>query len=248
MRGLPIGECEKVFDGFPKMGRMGFGEENRGVSGESSSVITRFLRHRAYLREQEKAREMRLLWWKEQIANQPNAAPFAVWDAWWQQQTDRGSSLHPTLEWRGRPDPVWLVLGKNSVLERDVTVWIAPEAEAEPTIGLGERVYIGRNTYLGAYLPVTIGANSIIGAYSYLISGNHRYERRDVPIRDQGFTGAAIVLEEDVWLGTHVVVLPGVRIGRGAIIAAGSIVNKNIPEYQIWGGTPARFLKERPGV
>jgi acetyltransferase-like isoleucine patch superfamily enzyme len=61
----------------------------------------------------------------------------------------------------------------------------------------------------------------------------------------QGFVGAPIVLEADVWLGTHVVVLPGVTIGRGAIVAAGSVVNRDVPAHEIWGGAPARFLKRR---
>jgi acetyltransferase-like isoleucine patch superfamily enzyme len=52
-------------------------------------------------------------------------------------------------------------------------------------------------------------------------------------------------LEEDVWLGCHVVVLMGVKIGRGAVVAAGAIVNKNIPSYEIWGGVPAKKIGER---
>ncbi|MBV8731891.1 MAG: acyltransferase [Acidobacteriia bacterium] len=105
---------------------------------------------------------------------------------------------------------------------------------------------MGRHTYLGVYLPISIGDHTIIGAYSYIISANHCFESREIPIQDQGFQGAPITIGEDVWIGTHVVILPGVTIGKGAIIAAGSIVNRNVPAYQIWGGVPARFIKERP--
>ncbi|MUG94040.1 acyltransferase [Scytonema sp. UIC 10036] len=108
------------------------------------------------------------------------------------------------------------------------------------------RAYIGRNTFIGVFHPITIGEASQIGAYSYLISANHCYERRDIPIIEQGFVGAEIVIEDDVWLGTHVVVLPGVTIGQGAIVAAGSVVTKDIPPYQVWGGVPAKFIKHRP--
>ena len=60
-------------------------------------------------------------------------------------------------------------------------------------------------------------------------------------MREQvGGTEAAIVLDRDVWLGANVVVLKGVTIGRGAIIAAGAVVNQNVPEFEIWGGVPAR--------
>ncbi|MBP5973266.1 acyltransferase [Brasilonema sp. CT11] len=106
--------------------------------------------------------------------------------------------------------------------------------------------YIGRNTFIGVFQPITIGEDVLIGAYSYIISGNHCYERRDIPIGAQGFVGAPIVIEDGAWLGTHVVVLPGVTIGKGAIVAAGSVVTKSIPAYEVWGGVPAKFIKNRP--
>lgn len=131
-------------------------------------------------------------------------------------------------------------------MESDVQIWIASDEGAEPKLDIKNRVFIGRNTFIGVFKPISIGDNTIIGAYSYIISANHCYESREVPIRDQGFTGAPIVIEDDVWLGTHVVVLPGVTIGKGAIIAAGAVVNKDVPSYEIWGGIPAKFIKLRP--
>ena len=166
---------------------------------------------------------------------------------WLDAHRQNKTAIHPSLEFAGRELPLDAAqIGPGSVIERDVTIWRSYEAEAEPTLRLGENAFIGRNTYIGLYQPITIGSNAMIGAYCYLISANHRYERRDAPIREQGYTGAPIFIEEDVWLGTHVVVLPGVTIGKGAIIAAGSIVNKNVPAYEIWGGVPAVFLKSRP--
>ena len=138
-------------------------------------------------------------------------------------------------------------IGANCEIEQNATLWIAEgEAGAAPRLELGDRVFVGRNAYLGVYQPIHIGNSTIIGAYCYIISANHKFERRDVPIRDQGYGGSPIVIEEDVWIGTHVVVLPGVTIGKGAIIAAGSIVNKSVPPYAIWGGVPARAIKQRP--
>ena len=158
----------------------------------------------------------------------------------------QGINVHPSTEFTGQLPFDRLKISHGAALEREVTVWFSPDTGAEPVLELKERAFVGRNTYLGVYQPISIGANTIIGAYCYLISGNHRYDRRDIPIRDQGFTGAAIVIEHDVWIGTHVVVLPGITIGEGAIVAAGSIVSKNIPAYEIWGGVPAKFLKQRP--
>jgi acetyltransferase-like isoleucine patch superfamily enzyme len=56
------------------------------------------------------------------------------------------------------------------------------------------------------------------------------------------YTGKAIIIEDGVWIGTHVVILPSVTIGEGAIIAAHSLVNKDIPPYEIWGGVPSNLL------
>ncbi|MEP1334551.1 MAG: DapH/DapD/GlmU-related protein [Lentilitoribacter sp.] len=56
---------------------------------------------------------------------------------------------------------------------------------------------------------------------------------------------APIVIEDDVWLGARVTVLPGISIAQGAIIAAGSVVTKPVPAYEIWGGVPARKLGQR---
>ena len=130
---------------------------------------------------------------------------------------------------------------------RDVTIWLSHESNAKPKLTLGKRVFVTRNCYLGVFQPITIGDDTQIGAFSYIISANHCFDRRDIPIRDQGFTGSPIVIGSDVWIGTHVVILPGVMIGNGAIIGAGSVVTKDVPAYQIWGGMPAKFLKERPG-
>lgn len=175
----------------------------------------------------------------------PAPAPAEVWV---RGLAANGSSVHPSLEFIGDPAGFTCVsIGAEVGIERDVTVWVATEAGAAPRLTIGDRAFVGRSVYLGVYQPISIGSSSLIGAYSYLISANHSFARRDVPIRDQGFVGAPITIEDDVWLGTHVVVLPGVHIGRGAIVAAGSIVNRDIPPFQIWGGAPARFIKERPG-
>jgi acetyltransferase-like isoleucine patch superfamily enzyme len=158
-----------------------------------------------------------------------------------------GATIHPSLEFKGRPwSQETLFISSGCEIEKNVFIWLAEEDSAEPRLKLGKRVFIGTHTYLGVYCPITFGDNAIVGAYSYIISANHRFDSREIPIRDQGYTGAPIYIGEDVWIGTHVVILPGVTIGKGAIVAAGSIVNRSIPEYEIWGGAPVRFLKARP--
>ena len=163
------------------------------------------------------------------------------------QATKLPADIDCSITVTGRKDYAdYIKMGQFGRIEKGVSIWISTDKGAEPVLTLGTRTFIGQHTVIGTFQPISIGSNTMIGAYSYVISANHRYERRDIPIGEQGFSGAPIVIEDDVWLGTHVVVLPGVTIGKGAIVAAGSIVNKSIPAYQIWGGAPARFIKERP--
>lgn len=54
-----------------------------------------------------------------------------------------------------------------------------------------------------------------------------------------------VVIGNDVWIGSRVTILPGVHIGDGAVIGAGAVVTKNVPEYEVWGGNPAKYLKSR---
>ncbi len=172
---------------------------------------------------------------------------FSPFQIWLHQQKSSGCFIDQRIDFTGRSDGyTWVRIHPGAALERDITIWISPDTGAQPELILGEKVFIGRNTYLGVYKPVHIGNCVLIGAYCYLISANHNIERRDIPIRDQGFTGAPIVIEDDAWLGIHVVVLPGVTIGRGAVIGAGSVVTCDIPAWEIWGGIPARFIKSRP--
>ncbi len=167
---------------------------------------------------------------------------------WWcRAQAGQNVAVHSSIEFTGVSQPYDLIIiGAGSKIERDTTIWFSPNHGANPHLSIGNQVFIGRNVYLGVYQPIIIGSSALIGAYSYIISANHCYDSRAVPIINQGFIGLPIVIGDDVWIGTHVVVLPGVTIGTGAIVAASSVVNRDIPPYEIWGGTPARFLKMRP--
>jgi|GEM_PF-541928 len=162
-------------------------------------------------------------------------------------QEKNGIKIHSSIELIGRKSPFyWIELDRNCDFQRDLTIWIAEFEEAKPKLIIKEGVYIGRNTFISVYYPVTIGKEVLIGAYSYLVSANHNYSKRELPIWTQGFVGSPIVIEDRVWLGAHVIVLPGVRIGEGAIIGAGSVVIKNVPAYEVWAGVPAKFIKKRP--
>jgi len=117
-----------------------------------------------------------------------------------------------------------------------------------------ERVYIGDNTEIGLRCilwggketsTLKIGKNVMIGPSVKLIAFDHGMKISDIPMIDQTSNDKDIVIGDDVWIGANVVVTAGCKIGNGAVVAAGSIVTKDIPENVICGGIPAKILKNR---
>jgi len=116
-------------------------------------------------------------------------------------------------------------------------------------IELGERANIGFNAEVFSSTNVLVGPDTLISAYCYVVGGgNYDPDRTDVPInrslREDHAKG--IVLEGNIWVGTHSVLRDGVTIGAGTVVAAGSVVNDPMPGWSIVGGTPAKVLRKRP--
>lgn len=111
-------------------------------------------------------------------------------------------------------------------------------------IKLGNGSGIGANCSIPS--GVSIGENVMMGIDILMFTNEHRHDDITVPMGAQGRTPVEpIVIEDDVWIGSRSLIMKGVHIGHGAIIAAGSVVTKDVPAYEIWGGNPARFLKSR---
>jgi serine acetyltransferase len=122
----------------------------------------------------------------------------------------------------------------------------APEPMPSRLI-IGPRVTINEfNNIRVSGGDIFIGEGCLISQYVSLIGSNHSIAAGQF-IRDQPWdmTRRSIVIEEDVWLGAHTVVLPGVRIGRGSIVAAGAVVTSDVPACSIVGGVPARVIGRR---
>lgn len=108
---------------------------------------------------------------------------------------------------------------------------------------LGSGCRINENVHLE---KVTIGNDVLIAPHVAILSRMHEFSRLDIPMSLQGYQEEKLVtIGDDVWLGRNVVVMPGVTIGNGAIVAAGAIVTKDIPEYAIAAGVPAKVIKFR---
>lgn len=115
-------------------------------------------------------------------------------------------------------------------------------------IVIGENCYLNPHCVLYSGNGIQLGNDVLLAPGVVIAPTNHAIARRDVPIRLQGFmpSRGGVVIEDDVWIGANSVLIDGVHIGKGAVVAAGSVVNSPIPAYEIWGGVPARKLKDRP--
>ena len=160
--------------------------------------------------------------------------------------------------------PHKIYLGDNIVVD-DNCVLDAKGVENKG-IFIGNSVFIGRNTLVyckdgDIYIKdnstisfncdifsgnfVELGNNVQIAAYTFLNGGTHSFDRTDTPVLKQERSGKGIVVEDNVWLGANVKILDGVIVGKDAIVAAGSVVDKDIPPFAIAGGVPARVIRQR---
>ena len=127
--------------------------------------------------------------------------------------------------------------------------YIAPSNPllGEPGEGLrvGDHSNIGPYSYIGCSGFIEIGRNVMMGPRVNLMSENHAFTRTDIPMKEQGVTRSFIRIEDDVWIGVNATILAGVTVGRGAIIAAGAVVTKDVAPFTVVGGVPAKLIKER---
>lgn len=140
------------------------------------------------------------------------------------------------------------VFGKNFHAGRGVVLW------AKKSITIGDNFYIGR--YSQIECDACIGNNVIMGNNVSLVGKyDHNFLQVGTPIRlasqirddDYNWLGlnSKIIIEDDVWIGYGAIIMSGTTIGEGSIVAAGSVVTKDIAGYSIVAGNPAKFIKKR---
>lgn len=142
--------------------------------------------------------------------------------------------------------PIRAVFAKILLDKCGSNIWI----DSRVFFGNGTHRIVGNNSGLGANAKIgrytTIGNDVMMGPNVTIITRNHRFDDINTPMRLQGFEEyKAVIIDDDVWIGAQVVILPGVHIERGSIIGAGSVVTKNVDAYSIVGGVPAKFIKYR---
>lgn len=138
--------------------------------------------------------------------------------------------------------------GKNAYIGRFVYIW------AKNKITIGNNFYIGKFSQIEC--DAEIGNDVIIANFVGIIGKyDHHYQQIGTPtrlasqIRDKDYNwkglNEKIIIEDDVWIGYGAIILSGITIGRGSIISAGSVVTRNVEPYCIYGGVPAKKLKNR---
>ncbi len=122
--------------------------------------------------------------------------------------------------------------------------------EQGANFGNGDGISIGDYSGIGVDCsvrgPLLIGNNVMMGPEVIIITANHGFERIDIPMMVQESSPRKkVIIGNDVWIGTRAIILPGITIGNGAIIGAGAIITKDIPDYAIAAGNPARIVRFR---
>lgn len=111
---------------------------------------------------------------------------------------------------------------------------------------LGDHTWIGQQCFLHSAGGITVGARVGIGPGVKVLTSVHAEAGRDVPILFSPIEFSPVFIEDDVDIGVNAVILPGVRVGRGAQVGAGAVVTEDVPPYAVVAGVPARVLRLRP--
>ncbi len=127
----------------------------------------------------------------------------------------------------------------------DYCVLVTDDYTPRCGIELGAGSSLNYGTQISGIGGVTIGKGCLLGPGIKIVGANHRFDDPDRSIREQGNEYAEVVIEDGAWLAANVVVVPGVRIGRGAVIAAGAVVTEDVPAGMIAAGVPARIIGAR---
>ncbi len=115
------------------------------------------------------------------------------------------------------------------------------------SIRIGADCLIGEYSVIRGQGGVTLGDRVYTSPFTQIMAVNHVFDDPERPFVQQGITAQGIVIEDDVWLGASAVITDGVRVGKGAVVAAGAVVTEDVPPHTVVGGVPARAIKTIDG-
>lgn len=143
-----------------------------------------------------------------------------------------------------------IAIGEDTLVAAHVTLSVGmapgqplPPGATSPVLRIGDRCLIGQGSHLVAHRSLVIGDDVITGPRCYLTDQNHVYADPDVPIRLQWPTDDPVFVGSGSWLGAGAVLLPGTRLGRNTVVAAGAVVRGEFPDHAVLAGAPARLVR-----
>ena len=152
------------------------------------------------------------------------------------QKRGRGSKIYGSVR-MDTPPYRRFTIGRDSVIESFSCI-----NNAVGDVVIGDKTRIGLHcTIIG---PVTIGNNVNLAQGIVVTALNHNFTDCTKRIDEQGISTKEVTIGNDVWIGANATILPGVTIGRHCVVAAGSVVTKDVPDYTVVGGVPARVMKK----
>ncbi|MGK5640683.1 acyltransferase [Streptomyces sp. URMC 126] len=141
----------------------------------------------------------------------------------------------------------WIDIGDHCIIGEQVTLTVGMvpgmDLGPDPLLRLGNGVVLGRGSHVIASREVTIGDDVFCGPYVYVTSDNHSYEDPGQPIGRQWPRSAPVVIGSGSWLGAGAVILPGARLGRNVVVAAGAVVRGEVPDHAVVAGVPAKVVR-----
>ncbi|MER6012395.1 acyltransferase [Streptomyces bluensis] len=141
----------------------------------------------------------------------------------------------------------WIHLGSHCIIGEQVTLTagLMPDLDLgpDPILRIGDGVVLGRGSHVIADTTVSIGSDCYFGPYVYVTSTNHSYDDPHEPIGKQWPRMEPVSIGPGCWIGTGAVILPGARIGRNVVVAAGAVVRGAVPDRSVVAGAPARVVR-----
>lgn len=142
-------------------------------------------------------------------------------------------------------NPQFVVLGKDVALRESCELCCNQCLGKEPALFIGDRVSVGKYTCIGCSNSIIIGNDVLIAPFVHITDRSHKYEDIHVSVIRQGdCSKGPVVIGDECWLGFGVQIMPGVNIGKHCVIAAGSVVTRDIPDYSVAVGNPAKVVKQ----
>lgn len=138
-----------------------------------------------------------------------------------------------------------ITLEDQVALDRGVVI-VTGGPPKRDKVRIGTGTYVNRYTIFDAHSHLHIGRDVMIGPHCYFTDADHGMEPGS-SVKSQPMHHRPLIVEDEVWIGARVTVLPGVRIGRGAVVAAGAVVTRDVPAMAVVAGVPARVMKYRDG-